>query len=164
MDGSHPKTPRALVLCLRPPVGQKGVRRCLRHRSGAGRRWVGRDVDSPRRRALVTTSAASTGYAQTKASPARVQLGIPGPPSAVPGPSEHPRKMRAGADSASKQGHREQRGRRRRALLSGGGERLAASGRLPLSPRRLRPLSLSQLAPLRYFRLSSSQLAEARLP
>lgn len=67
---------------------------------------------------------ASPGYAQTKASPARLQPGIPGLPSPVPGFSEHLRKMRAGADSASKQGHPGQRGLRRGALLSRGGSGL----------------------------------------
>lgn len=58
-----------------------------------------------------------------------------------PSPSEHPRKMHSGADSASKEGHPGQCDGRGWALLSTGGEQLAVSGRLPLARLRLRPWS-----------------------
>ena len=69
------------------------------------------------------TSAASAGYAQTKASPAPMQPDIPGLPSAAPGPSEHRRAAGAGADSAPREGHPEQRGGAEGLLLSRGGGR-----------------------------------------
>lgn len=99
---------------------------------------------------MLVTSEASPGYAQTKASPARLQPGIPRLPSRSPGCQSirgrcaqgrtlHPSKVTpsdvAGAEGAFVQGC----------------ERFAASCRLPLARRQLRPLSSSQPVTRRYF-------------
>lgn len=123
-----PQGSQAPVLRFRPPGGQKGVRRCPRHRPGQG--GGGREGSWTHlgRRALVT-SAASTGYAQTKASPARVQPGIPGPASAVPGPrSIHGRRAQGRTLHPSKVTQSSAAGAARRFCpAAGSGERPAPS-------------------------------------
>lgn len=123
-----PQGSQAPVLRFRPPGGQKGVRRCPRHRPGQG--GGGREGSWTHLglRALVT-SAASTGYAQTKASPARVQPGIPGPASAVPGPrSIHGRRAQGRTLHPSKVTQSSAAGAARRFCpAAGSGERPAPS-------------------------------------
>lgn len=91
----------------------------------AGRRRAGRELDSPRapsagylRRLYRLRSDKGESCARAARHPRACERG--------PRASEHPRQTRAGADSASEQGHPEQRGRRSPALLSRGGERGAA--------------------------------------